>query len=178
MTGRVTFGIDPGMAGAVATLIDGEPGPLLDMPTMAVGDKTEVDAAALARFIRDVRRANDGAYFCATIERVRAMPPRQVGGVERRPGAQSSMNFGESYGKAKAVLEVFGLDFSLAEPQSWKRHFGLIGQEKDASRQLALRRFPSMASLLKRKKDDGRAEALLLALWHEQKHLTGTARAA
>jgi crossover junction endodeoxyribonuclease RuvC len=174
MTGRVTFGLDPGMTGAIATLIDGEAGPILDMPTMAVGEKTEVDAAALARFIREVRKDHPGAYFCATIERVRAMPPKG----DRRPGAQSSMNFGESYGKAKAVLEVFGLDFSLAEPQSWKRHFGLIGQDKDASRLLAIARFPSVAHLLKRKKDDGRAEALLLALWHEQKHLVGMARAA
>lgn len=169
MTGRVTFGLDPGLSGAIATLIDGEAGPLLDMPTMPVGDKTEVDAAALARFIKDIRRSHPGAYFSATIERVRAMPPKG----DRRPGAQSSMNFGESYGKAKAVLEVFGMDFSLAEPASWKRHFGLIGEDKDASRLLAIARFPGAAAQLQRKKDHGRAEALLLALWHEQRHLTG-----
>jgi hypothetical protein len=169
MTLRVTLGIDPGMSGAVAAVVDGEAGPVLDMPTMQVGNKREVDARAIATFIREIRQAHPGAVFAGCVERVRAMPPREG----RRPGAQSSMNFGESYAKAKAVLEVMGIEFSLAEPQSWKRHFGLIGQDKDASRLLAMARFPEAAAQLQRKKDDGRAEALLLALWHENTQIHG-----
>ena len=37
MTMRVTFGVDPGLSGAVAVLLDGEPGPILDMPTFHNG---------------------------------------------------------------------------------------------------------------------------------------------
>ncbi|MEE7545748.1 hypothetical protein HF319_00650 [Xanthomonas sp. Kuri4-1] len=173
MTLRVTFGIDPGMSGAIATLIDGAAGPILDMPCMQVGNKEEVDARAIAVFVRQVRAAHPGAVFEGTVERVRAMPPKG----DRRPGAQSSMNFGESYAKAKAVLEVMGVPFSLAEPASWKRHFGLIGSDKNASRLLAIRRFPAAAPQLQRKKDADRAEALLMALWHENTQLQG-ARAA
>lgn len=169
MTLRVVFGIDPGMSGAVAALIDGEAGPILDMPTMTVGKKQEVDARAIAVFIREIRSQHPGAVFVGCVERVRAMPPKG----DRKPGAQSSMNFGESYAKAKAVLEVMGIPFSLAEPQSWKRHFGLIGKDKEASRQLAIRRFPSAASYLILKKHSDRAEALLMALWHEQKNQPG-----
>jgi crossover junction endodeoxyribonuclease RuvC len=169
MTLRVVFGIDPGMSGAVAALLDGEAGPILDMPTMTVGKKQEVDARAIAVFIREIRSQHPGAVFAGCVERVRAMPPKG----DRKPGAQSSMNFGESYAKAKTVLEVMGIPFSLAEPQSWKRHFGLIGQDKEASRQLAIRRFPSAAPYLTLKKHSDRAEALLLALWHEQKHPPG-----
>ncbi|PPU60024.1 hypothetical protein AB8813_09015 [Xanthomonas arboricola pv. corylina] len=169
MTLRVVFGIDPGMSGAVAALLDGEAGPILDMPTMTVGKKQEVDARAIAFFIREIRSQHPGAVFAGCVERVRAMPPKG----DRKPGAQSSMNFGESYAKAKTVLEVMGIPFSLAEPQSWKRHFGLIGQDKEASRQLAIRRFPSAAPYLTLKKHSDRAEALLLALWHEQKHPPG-----
>lgn len=164
MTARITLGIDPGMSGAIAALLDGEPGPVLDMPTMQVGNKHEVDARSIAVFVRGLKQAHPAAVLSGTVERVRAMPPRDG----QRPGAQSSMNFGESYAKAKAVLEVMGIPFSLAEPASWKRYFGLQGKPKDASRQLAIARFPSAAHLLQRKKDDGRAEALLLALWHEQ----------
>lgn len=177
MTFRITLAIDPGLGGALAILADGVPLSVHDMPVMEVGEKTEVDAAKLAAIIRGERAAHRGAYFSACIERVRAMPPRGGGGKvcpacgsecgKRRAGAQSSMNFGDSYGKAKGVFEVLGIPYTRAEPQSWKRHFGLIGQDKDASRQLALIRFPTMADRLKRKKDDGRAEALLLALWHE-----------
>lgn len=168
MTLRITFGIDPGISGAIAVLADGVPISVDDMPVMEIGDKSEVDAAKLAAIIRGVRAANPGAYFSGCIERVRAMPPRKDGaGVQRSAGAQSSMNFGDNYGKAKAAFEILGIPYTRAEPQSWKRHFGLIGQHKDASRQLALVRFPTMADRLKRKKDDGRAEALLLALWHD-----------
>jgi len=169
MSLHVTFGIDPGLTGAVGVVIDGQAGPVLDMPTMTVGTKTEVDPRAIAAFVRQVRQAHLGAAFSGCVERVRAMPPKG----DRRPGAQSSMNFGESYATAKTVLAVMGIDFSLAEPASWKRHFGLIGEDKDASRVLAIARFPSVADQLKRKRDHGRAEAYLLALWHQQRHLTG-----
>ncbi|RZZ90616.1 hypothetical protein [Pseudoxanthomonas winnipegensis] len=167
MTARITLGADPGLSGAIAALIDGQAGPILDMPQMAVGNKHEVDARAIAVFVRGLKAAHPGAVVSGCVERVRAMPPREG----RRPGAQSSMNFGESYAKVKAVFEVMGVPFSLAEPASWKRHFGLIGQEKDASRQLAIVLFPAAAAELKRKKDDGRAEALLLARWHESTQL-------
>ena len=168
MTLRLTFGIDPGITGAIAVLADGVPVSVDDMPAMEVGDKSEVDAAKLAAIIRGVRAANPGAYVSGCIERVRAMPPRKDGaGVQRNAGAQSSMNFGDNYGKAKAAFEILGIPYTRAEPQSWKRHYGLIGQDKDASRVLAIARFPSMADRLKRKKDNGRAEALLIALWHE-----------
>lgn len=34
MASRLTFGIDPGLTGAIVTLLDGEPGPMVDMPVM------------------------------------------------------------------------------------------------------------------------------------------------
>jgi crossover junction endodeoxyribonuclease RuvC len=98
VTLRVTFGADPGLQGAVATLIDGEPGPILDMPTFHNGTADEVDAAKLASFIREVRAGHPGATFSACIERVRAMPDRS-NGVVRKMGAQSSFNFGDGFGQ-------------------------------------------------------------------------------
>lgn len=172
MSLRVTFGIDPGLSGAVATLIDGEPGPVLDMPTIPVGEKREVDAVVLARFVREVRGQHPGAAFSACIERVRAMPDRQ-GKAVRKMGAQSSFNFGDGFGQVKAVFRVLGLPITLVEAMSWKRHMGLLGTEKDAARQMALVRFPDAAHLLQRKKDGGRADALLLALYHENTQIQG-----
>lgn len=165
MTLRLTFGIDPGLSGAIATLIDGEPGAIFDMPTRQVGDWNEVDATALASIIRDLRALNPGAHVSACVEKVGAMPS---------DGATSAFRFGESSGKAKAVLEALGIPYTRAVPAQWKRHFGLLKTEKDEARLLAIRRFPSMAEPLKRKKDGGRADALLLALWHENTELTGS----
>lgn len=176
MTLRVTFGIDPGLSGAVMTLIDSEPGPFLDMPTFDNGTANEIDARALATFLRDVRAAHTGADFSVCMERVRAMPDRGGPNV-RKMGAQSSFNFGDGFGQVKAVLRVLGLAPTLCEARSWKRHFGLIGTEKDAARVLAIRRFPSAEPMLRRKKDGGRADALLVALWHENTSQTGACAA-
>ncbi|PPR80716.1 hypothetical protein GOBAR_AA39997 [Gossypium barbadense] len=50
---------------------------------------------------------------------------------------------------------------------SWKREFELAGagSTKDDSRRLASTLFPSLSDMLKRKKDHGRAEALLIATY-------------
>lgn len=168
MTLRLTFGIDPGMSGAIATLIDGEPGPVLDMPLMedSDGKNREVDALALRRFIVEVMAQHPGAYTSACVEKVRAMPNRQNGDA-RKMGAQSMFNFGDGFGQIKAVFRTLRIPVTFAEAQSWKRRFHLTGQDKDAARVLAIARFPSMAEQLRRKKDGGRADALLLALWHD-----------
>lgn len=172
MTLRLTFGIDPGLSGAIATLIDGEPGPFLDMPTFHNGTANEVDASELAAFIRGQRMQHPGAFISACIERVRAMPDRG-GDKVRKMGAQSSFNFGDGFGQVKAVMRVLSLHPVLVEASSWKRHFGLIGSDKDDARLLAIRRFPSVEPQLLRKKDQGRADALLIALWRDSTEMTG-----
>lgn len=172
MASRLTIGIDPGLEGAIAVLADGEAGVIIDMPLLRVGESNEVDARQFAMFIRAARDLHPGATVSATIERVRAMPPKD--GV-RKAGAQSSFNFGDHYGKAKAVLELLGIPYTRAEPASWKRQFGLTGKGKDAARLLAIQRFPSAATELKRKKDNGRADALLIALYGDQRLASGVA---
>lgn len=172
MASRLTIGIDPGISGAIAVLADGEAGVIIDMPVLKVGDNNEVDARHVAMFIRAARDMHPQATVTAVIERVRAMPPKDG---ERKAGAQSSFNFGDHYGKAKAVLELLGIPYTRAEPASWKRQFGLTGKEKDASRVLALQRFPDAAYQLTRKKDNGRADALLIALYGDQRLASGVA---
>jgi hypothetical protein len=165
MTLRVTFGVDPGLGGAIATIIDAEPGPFLDMPTRSATKTTgreEVDEIELAHWVRTVARAHPGAYFSACIERVRAMPAEG-----RKQGGSSMFNFGESAGVVRAVFGTLRIPYVRVEAAQWKRHFALIDAPKDAARELALLRFPSMAAALKRKKDCGRADAQLIALWHD-----------
>lgn len=162
MTMRLTFGVDPGLTGAVATLIDGEPGPLLDMPTVEVDGWGEVDARAVVVFIRELRAAHPGAYVSACIEKVGARPG---------DGGTSAFRFGQTAGKLQAILEVLGIPATRVVPAQWKRSFSLLRQDKDAARLLAIARFPSAQKVLSRKKDNGRADALLIALWHENTQL-------
>ena len=162
MTLRVVVGIDPGLSGAVATLLDGEPGPMLDMPTRRVDGVNEVAARQLATWLRELRAAHPGAFVLVCLEHVSAAPM-----AGRRQGTSSMFNFGDGFGQVKAVLDVLGLPVVRVRPATWKAHFSLSGKgvDKDAGRQLAIARFPSAADQLRRKKDGGRADALLLALW-------------
>lgn len=89
-TGRLTFEIDLGQKGAIAVLADGFPTAVVDMPSMEVDGRTGIDARPIAVFIREQRAAYPGAEVLGCIERVRAMLAQG-----RKPGAQSSMNFGD-----------------------------------------------------------------------------------
>lgn len=77
--------------------------------------------------------------------------------------------------QARAVLQVMGVPYLRDIPAVWKRRFGLIGQDKDAARLLAIQRFPAAALQLQRKKDNGRADVLLIALWAEHQLAMGAA---
>ncbi len=177
MTMRITIGIDPGLSGALATLVDGEPGPILDMPTFHNGTANEVDAFALGAFIRKTRSEHPGAFFTVCIEKVRAMPSTGDG-PRRTMGSQSSFNFGDGFGQVKCAFRVLGIEPVFVESRTWKKRFALIGANKDESRVLTLLRFPSVADHLRRKRDHGRAEALLIALWADSTDAQPVARAA
>lgn len=164
MTLRLTFGIDPGVSGAIATLLDGEPGPILDMPARMVGDWNEVDAERLAAWIRSIRAQHPGAYVSACTEKVGARPT---------DGSTSAFRFGESSGRVKGVLEALAIPYTRAIPAVWKRHFDLLKKDKDDARLLAIKLFPRAAPDLTRKKDNGRADALLVARWHESTQSMG-----
>jgi crossover junction endodeoxyribonuclease RuvC len=49
-------------------------------------------------------------------------------------------------------------------PPTWKRAVGLTLASKDAARSEAIRRWPNHAELFASVKDDGRAEAALIAI--------------
>ena len=158
MTYRLTIAVDPGLTGAIALLADGERVELIDMPTRRVDGVHEVCAKTLADQLRCARAAHVGAYVSAIIKKVNG----RAGW-----GATQGFRFGVGVGKVKAALETLGIPTREVQAPVWKRHYRLKGGDKDASRALAAARFPAVADALARKKDDGRAEALLLALYHD-----------
>lgn len=136
------LGIDPGISGAWALLWPDGTTAAGDLPT-AAGD---VDAAGFATFIRSA------LPFAAVVEAVHSMP---------KQGVASTFRFGRAHGAVLGVLAALLVPTHLVAPTSWKRHFRL-GSDKDASRALARRLWPA-CGVLERKKDHGRAEALLMA---------------
>lgn len=159
--------IDPGLRGAIAHL-DHKGAIVEDMP---VADGA-VDAAGLASIIGMWQRKGCEPYsrneIHAYVEEQHARPPR-IWDKEKEDwkivqGSSSTFNFGCSFGKVLGVLAALGVPYTLVTPAAWKKTFHL-GRDKEQSRARALELFPALADDLKRKKDEGRAEALLLALY-------------
>jgi crossover junction endodeoxyribonuclease RuvC len=143
------IGIDPGLSGAIAFLDDNlELIKVVDMPIMMIRKgKNQVNAAALAGLLKGLP-----VSAVAYLEQVSAMPGQGVSGM---------FSFGTSYGIVQGVLAALGIPVVLVRPQAWKARAGLKGSEKDMARTLAIRLYP--AAELSRKKDIGRADAILIA---------------
>lgn len=147
------IGIDPGLAGGLAVLRHGECGGVYDLPTMAAGKtgRKMINAAAVAELLREIRVAYSGFSVAVALERPAAMPGQ---------GVSSMFSLGDSFGALRGVVAALNLPLHLIVPAVWKRRFGL-NADKEAARALAISLFPDAA--LARKKDHGRAEALLIA---------------
>jgi crossover junction endodeoxyribonuclease RuvC len=121
-----------------------------------------IDVIRMRQFIREQARLRYPIGAAVVMEHVWSLPGE---------GVASAHSFGRALGAIKAVLELEVGPVFLVRPVTWKRHFGLIGKDKEASRQLALQRWPVCRHFLQRKLDHQRAEALLIADWYNQ-HLT------
>jgi Holliday junction resolvasome RuvABC endonuclease subunit len=76
----------------------------------------------------------------------------------------STFKLGFAYGQIVAAVALSNIPYTIVTPSTWKRSMNLP-KDKDAARRLAVQWFPKQAERLKRKKDEHRAEALLIALY-------------
>jgi crossover junction endodeoxyribonuclease RuvC len=149
------LGIDPGAVsgGCAVVLINDGAAPQLvdaiDLPTIGVKARQRIDVLALRTWIQQHRPDH------AVIERGQAMP---------RQGASSGFKFGRGCGALEALIQLLEIPMSIIEASAWKRFHQLRGGKKEASRQRALMLFPAAHALLARKRDHGKAEAMLIAL--------------
>ena len=146
MTDTCIMGIDPGVSGAVAFYFPDYPTRISVYDVPSVGK--EINAPALAQLIKQYKPT-----ICY-IESVNAMP---------KQGVTSSFNFGQAYGCVRGVVAAAGVPTVLVTPRKWKAFFAL-DSDKEKSRRLAIMKWPN-GGHFNRKKDDGRAEAALIALY-------------
>lgn len=152
MTAFLHLGIDPGQSGAWA-LLD-ERGRLVDAGDMPIGDEDgRVDGEALRAAWADL------VIEAATVERV-----GQITRIKGRAmGIGGRFNFGWNAGVPSTVLRILGIPVTYVDLTVWKPAVGVTADKK-TSLALARRTWPAQAaSLFKRAKDDGRAEAALIA---------------
>ena len=150
------IGCDVGITGAVALLPPPESSfkeiAALDLPVYQDGKHQMINAVALASILRGWLDQIPHKDLMVYVERVSAMPGQGVSGM---------FNFGTSYGIILGVIGALGMPMGLVTPGAWKKRAGLLHKDKDEARTLAQRLYPMLD--LSRKKDIGRADAILIA---------------
>ena len=77
-----------------------------------------------------------------------------------------SLDLGEQFFKVEELDSTEGrykIIFDDEVKSLWKKHFDLIKSQKDASRTKAIEIFPKISSILSKKKDANKADAILIA---------------
>jgi crossover junction endodeoxyribonuclease RuvC len=153
------IGIDPGISGSICFFEDGKIIDVLEMPTMTDGkkNKKQVNGAQIYNEISTKIRGIEKQNLRVIIEQVSAMPGQ---------GVTSMFNFGQSFGILKGICSAMQLPMYFVRPAKWKKYFGLIKSEKDASRTKAIEIFPYFSSQLSKKKDSNKADAILIASFY------------
>ena len=124
-------------------------------PTKREKAKTKLDGVALAKLARGFNATH------AFIENVTSRP-RQAG----------QFQFGINTGVLHGIMYANDIPMTLVSPVLWKASFGLQRAEtetkrekKDEARKMVQGLYPDQAHYFDRVKDDGVAEAVLIALY-------------
>jgi crossover junction endodeoxyribonuclease RuvC len=150
------LGIDPGAVSGGCAIVEFSDGvapqliDAIDLPVIGVKAKQRIDILALRNWIQ--QHKPDHAF----VERGQALP---------RQGASSGFKYGRGCGAIETVIQLLEIPLTIIEPAQWKRRYQLRGGDKEGGRQRALQLFPAAHALLTRKKDHGRGEAALIALY-------------
>ncbi len=151
------IGIDPGLSGAIAVVDNaGRPIFIDDMPLITLPPKTtgRVERVIDVRTLQLILKQYSPAQVI--VEQVGSRPGEGHVGV---------FSFGKGYGALLATVDLTeGMTRTDVFPSTWKKRMGL-SSDKEMSRRLAIELVPAARNSLGKRRDEGRAEALLLALY-------------
>lgn len=152
----VYIGIDPGMRGGYAIISNED----LSQTSVTV---CPMDEKSFMEDMKAVSEAFPTNEIRCCLEKVGAMP---------KQGLASTWKFAEGYGVIQGVLKAFGIPYQTVPPQTWKKEFSLLHQDKSKSVETAQRLFPCvnfLPSERSRKPSDGMAESALLCEYARRK---------
>jgi len=178
-------GVDPGFQGAI-TILSGQKKPrIFDIPIKILKKGKKIQKSynleALRDIFKEIHQTDKDAVV--GIENV---------SVRFGEGRVSAFNFGKGIGQLQMAIVMLGFEMKLITPQTWKKSFPeIITDEmlkmreqakkvtgkvkttlnrkfkelaKTEARILSQKLYPDIAGMFARKKDDGRAESLLIAV--------------
>jgi len=150
----IYIGIDPGVDGAIAWFND-DTGHLTvhDMPTLTITknrkQRREVSAQEVANILRPLVISKKKLIL-------------EMSGARPGDGAIQAHRTGVNWGVVYGVVVALNIPHANVSPQAWKKAMKATA-DKDLSRRRACEEFPDYTNQFSRKKDDGRAEAALMA---------------
>ena len=150
------IGIDPGISGAICFFESDIIKDVIEMPVMADGkkNKRQINGPQIVNEIQKRIEYIPKKNIFVVVEHVSAMPGQ---------GVTSMFNFGQSFGVIKGICSALKLPIYFVRPVKWKKYFNLIKTDKEASRSKAIQIFPYISSKLSKKKDNNKADAILIA---------------
>lgn len=181
------IGIDPGVSGAIAVIIEGAPMPaIFDMPveTHVTGTKKKptkrnvLDVIRLRSILAKLK--SEATDIFAVVETPAMRPSVRPTGhncpICHQPhlvvnqGMANQGAFMRAGGLIVGVLVGLGIGYEEVFSSVWTAEVFHGRSEKLDHRQLAATLYPTAAGKLARVKDDGRADALLLADYGKRRH--------
>ena len=164
-----SIGIDPGLNGGLALIVDGKLVAYNIMPTVKTqkGKKTKrvIDGPEIVNLIYwwMYRECQQCDCAIAVIESVHAMP---------KQGVTSMFSFGEGYGRCLGVLDaMFCGMYEKVPPQTWKKI--LKTTDKQGAIDYVKERFPGCSLIAPkcRTPHDGMADAICIADYAYKVHI-------
>lgn len=161
----VLAAFDPGLSGAACAIRCGAVPvylSVMDIPIMDDNSKTQVNVDRLCQWV-ELHRPD-----AVVIENV--VPRGGAGGEQgyTMSGA-AAFRFGMACGQIRSVFQCYRIPIKLVVPRVWKAHFKLKGKAKKDAIALASKLLPGAAPYLTRSMDHNRAEAVLLALYENER---------
>lgn len=151
----IVLGIDIGLTGALAAVDSHGSSSVADLPLLA--DKSRICGRQLLDLVRSFVAPGERAMLVTE-----DVQPRPQGNSNRHGNTMFSQgSMMQSKGIVLCACDIAKLDLQLVSPQTWKKFYGLIGQDKSESMAMAKTLYPDAD--LRLVKHHNRADALLLA---------------
>lgn len=160
----IVVGIDPGITGAVAVMDGANVVRVYDTPIALVNNKKVYDPL---RMLEILQLAGKATVYIELVHGGIFANRLGPGGKPMTMGAVSAFNFGKGYGLWLGLIAALSLPHVQVAPATWKKHLlADMPKGKGASLEVAKRLYPEKAlTVLTRQKDEGRAEAMLIATY-------------